>query len=554
MIQQDKNAVDVKLAHSAASNGGKGGVPVNTGFSYRGLALAGWACVGLLLAWLTLTNPYQKDPQVLILAAAVVVLGVRPLLEFLRRGHGAGVPAFELHCLFYAVCFGLVGFMPDEGMPGLGDVEHTVPRALMATVLGLVLMQLGYFGLGRAIFKERRTPDLETSTPDLVLGLICFGMWLSTVVVDDILRVQVLRRIMLTLSWFSFFTLAFLVFQKRLPWWFALMYVGAVIPYEVLMRAGAQKTLLFGSIMCVAWLLFVYNWARGRFPVLGLVLLGGVLLLLHPAKATWRNDVTNRAVSPSRWEVLKAYPVALYEYYFSPYRSRARSVDSIEKTARRMNQLVTLAAVMRDTPNPHPYLHGETYKALLTKWIPRLIWPSKPREDWGNRWGRLYGYLGEEDFTTSFNLPWLPEMYINFGWYGILVLMFVVGLLFRFLWAWLLWNPSGPVGYGVTLALVQNISYPESNFSLQFGDVVIGAIELSVVVMGLKILGNVLAACSMVQPGKRLLPYPAPVHTAPPAVHAFDGEFVLRRGVVGCPHPFSSRQNGEPHGFEHAKR
>lgn len=55
---------------------------------------------------------------------------------------------------------------------------------------------------------------------------------------------------------------------------------------------------------------------------------------------------------------------------------------------------------------------GKTiYLPLLTKMIPRSLWPNKPDERFGNDWARRYGYL-RDDYSTSYNLPWLPEQYM----------------------------------------------------------------------------------------------------------------------------------------------
>jgi hypothetical protein len=116
------------------------------------------------------------------------------------------------------------------------------------------------------------------------------------------------------------------------------------------------------------------------------------------------------------------------------------------------------------------------------KWIPRFIWPEKPREDLGNRWAHFYGLLDAADFSTSINLPWLPEFYINYGLTGIVLGMFAVGLAFAFLNQWVCNAPSGLAEYGFGFVLAQNVFFVESHLSIMAGATIIAAISLFVLV------------------------------------------------------------------------
>jgi len=76
---------------------------------------------------------------------------------------------------------------------------------------------------------------------------------------------------------------------------------------------------------------------------------------------------------------------------------------------------------------------------------------------------------GANDNTTSFNVPWLVEMYANFGSTGVIVGMLLVGLLFAYC--------DGKFNRpGITMlelmagtALLFDLFDQESNFSLMVG-------------------------------------------------------------------------------------
>jgi hypothetical protein len=89
-----------------------------------------------------------------------------------------------------------------------------------------------------------------------------------------------------------------------------------------------------------------------------------------------------------------------------------------------------LADVIRRTPSEIPYWDGYTYHSLVGVLVPRVVWPDKPTKTLGQDFGHRYSYLGDNDLSTSLNLPVLVELYANFGEVGVVVGMFLVGVIF----------------------------------------------------------------------------------------------------------------------------
>ncbi len=82
------------------------------------------------------------------------------------------------------------------------------------------------------------------------------------------------------------------------------------------------------------------------------------------------------------------------------------------------------------------YLHG---KSLVNFFVslgpPRMIWPEKPVISGnGNELGRALGILAPGDFNTNIGPSVIGEWYLNFGPPGILIGMFLMGILFRILY------------------------------------------------------------------------------------------------------------------------
>ena len=89
----------------------------------------------------------------------------------------------------------------------------------------------------------------------------------------------------------------------------------------------------------------------------------------------------------------------------------------------------SLERVMDMTPSQVPFWEGETYYPTLLMFIPRIIWPDKPGRAFWNKFGRLYGYLLDEDTTTSVAVGYLAEGYMNFGFLGMYGVAVFIALL-----------------------------------------------------------------------------------------------------------------------------
>ena len=104
----------------------------------------------------------------------------------------------------------------------------------------------------------------------------------------------------------------------------------------------------------------------------------------------------------------------------------------------RIDQSRVLSAVFEKTEK---FLHGETFLELLTSFgPPRFIWKNKlfSINILGNKYGRQIGILGPNDFQTSINPTMIGDWYMNFGIVGIIFGMFLMGMIFRFIYNYLI--------------------------------------------------------------------------------------------------------------------
>ena len=102
-------------------------------------------------------------------------------------------------------------------------------------------------------------------------------------------------------------------------------------------------------------------------------------------------------------------------------------VSVLEPLIHRLSRHLLLAKVVEHTPSSVPYWYGETYKLTLTNLVPRIIWPEKPREVAGQKFAHRYEMIAPENTATAINLPWIVEMYANFGQMGVIIGMVLTG-------------------------------------------------------------------------------------------------------------------------------
>ncbi|SEA62440.1 O-antigen polymerase [Paraburkholderia sartisoli] len=94
-----------------------------------------------------------------------------------------------------------------------------------------------------------------------------------------------------------------------------------------------------------------------------------------------------------------------------------------------MMQLQTLAVLMDAMPGQLPFLHGQTLLMVALIWIPSALFPAKPLTAPGIFTLAFWPAAWLEQGTT---LPpgYFGEMYMNFGWFGLIGGGLVAGLLY----------------------------------------------------------------------------------------------------------------------------
>ena len=205
-------------------------------------------------------------------------------------------------------------------------------------------------------------------------------------------------------------------------------------------------------------------------------------------QAGQKKDLLENRILPTKDELLKSLESGkkIFESGHDPNFKNIRFMPSqlngsifhyfIARVLHRMNHLGELSYVIQATGDSIPYANGQTYTPLLTKFIPRVIWPGKPQETFGQYFGHRYRLIHDHDFETAVNLPLIVEGYVNWGWLGIVFSAMFVGAVLRLLWEF--WIGESPATGNVVLGMVivSTLVLQEGNLSLLCGGVLYGGL------------------------------------------------------------------------------
>ena len=117
--------------------------------------------------------------------------------------------------------------------------------------------------------------------------------------------------------------------------------------------------------------------------------------------------------------------------YASTFEFRELFLEGLGMTSVRFSGLDLAAIIMRETPDRIPFQGGWTIGYVFLAYIPRVLWPGKPMLSIGQWVTDNYG--GGPGIRSQTGPTWVGELYFNFGWSGVVIGMFLLGIYFRVL-------------------------------------------------------------------------------------------------------------------------
>jgi hypothetical protein len=434
---------------------------------------------------LNLYAPAQPAPVIRLLASLLIILGALPVWLW-NSGTDKGMPLLPFIAFFYSMYYALPVFVMKRYSVTCYS-RSTIPDsfleyAVLLSCVGWVATLAGYYcpvprrlmALAprmRLNWTDARVLQSVGCTLGTVGCLLYYAGFTSRAYETDYAQSipDSLRQVVFFLGESATMGIGILYVLQQMGCLggFAKLYLWVIlIPVRALV--GLATGAVYQAISLVLFLLFIHSAMRRKIRW-SLILCGmAAFTILQPTKTLLRTfaAVQTESVRDSpHTRAMEFFAIA----YRVATRQVERDVDVFQMAMDRLNSLSTLARTVELTPAVIPFWNGETYRALLEKPIPRFIYPDKLDENAGQAFGHRYGLLGGQDDTTSYNLPELVEAYVNFGIWGVALVMFLTGIFYR-VGQDMFVHPSmgigALVGGGYVMSTWLNI---ESNTSLVLG-------------------------------------------------------------------------------------
>jgi len=241
-----------------------------------------------------------------------------------------------------------------------------------------------------------------------------------------------------------------------------------------------------------------------------------IFIILHSYKyeyriATWYNNHQSNNLIYKSSSLVNAFKN--YSDKFFNINSKKKLYSFTNRNVYRIfHSTESLIIVSKLTPDEVPHWKGESYKILSSKIIPRIFWKNKPSDTLGNQYGQRYKILFdgskviqdpfgsnivlenalEMDKGTSWNMPTLNEFYVNFGIFGVIIGMFILGALYRLFAVLLSTRNHDNYEFIIGFATIFPLFFLESHLSILFGAVLQTLIFLILFILSSKVSINLI--------------------------------------------------------------
>ncbi len=381
-----------------------------------------------------------EDIKMLSLAIATTAVGLVPgILDQAREPHERHLvlSMFTLVFMVYLVVPIFTYYMPgDEPKipPGMqwallypADITHTQTVALIA----LIALLLGYvlpFGrlLGDIIPAPRREWTTEQSL--LVAGLwISIGWVIYLASATGILPKELGSGFLGVISFGTFYGIILLTFAyvkhgSRVV--FIALCIVVPITAGFNFFTGSKRLFASAPALVVLSTIIMSGRLRARWILIGVA----GLTILYPASEFYRNVILD-GYSRTALDAI-SNPGAVFSSLgeFLGTRDTGEYLsEGLQRTGARLDGVGRASVIIRETPRSVPFQEGWTLANIFIAYVPRVLWPEKPKITIGKFITDTYG-TGAESSTGP---TWIGEFWMNYGLMGVIGGMFSIGFLLR---------------------------------------------------------------------------------------------------------------------------
>jgi hypothetical protein len=358
-----------------------------------------------------------------------------------RRLHHEELPFFAMIAFMYWLYYALQLFWGEltVGLVARELDPDRIQDALFMAVLGVVCIWLGMKSRLGNLITPHRLPQLiiDPTRWNYVRGILIFSSIIGVIEPSTYLFGEGGRQAFGIFLWliplFSFALLFRRYLSKNATIVDKLLIAGFLITRSITgLSSGWLGSFATLIIVCGA----IYAAERRRIPRFALVTVITCILFFQVGKQDFRQTYWAEETRAGQAERVTFWVNSSLEKWNEALTdSSGESLkDILGSTLSRVGLLAQTADVVDQTPSIVPYQHGRLYSYMLYTWIPRAIWSDKPSVNEANQFYQVaYGVTPEENLDkVSIAVGVLTEAYMNFGWYGVVLIMFFLGVFLDF--------------------------------------------------------------------------------------------------------------------------
>jgi hypothetical protein len=444
---------------------------------------------------LLLTSEYEISIAQLFCA---LVLSIIPWVAYSkwRRQERTAVPLFAMISFMYWLYYALPLFWGERFVLQAAGADRTVSEegvtaTMFMVLLGVSALWLGMrTGLGRRL-TPRKLPDIQALQSRwnylravLLMGIIINLMETSPYLFGEGGR-QILQNFIIVVP-AVIFAFLFRNYLKGESTQFDKLLVASFLGVRFLAGISSGWLSTFMSIIIISAAIYIAE--RRKIPALIVTVAVCFLLFFQVGKnefrkTYWYGDVQQGSKVEKIEFWINASVNKWGEAFSDPSGKTLKDVTypSLSRVA-----LLTQSANVYDlTPETVPYQYGRLYTYVFITIIPRFLWPEKPSITEANQYYQVaYGLTSEDRLEQiSIAVGILTEGFMNFGWAGVIGIMFLLGVFFDFYERTFLSNISGALMNAIGFVLLPQFLSIESQLAAYLGGIIQSLVIIFVVAM-----------------------------------------------------------------------
>lgn len=363
-----------------------------------------------------------------------------------REKRTYGPPLFAMIAAMHWLYFAVALFWGNRVAPVWYSSNNIVPEESITATLFMVVLGMSAIGLGYSIkqakFISIKQPSSVQITPKLwdyvrlllIIGSI-IGLFPGLLYIFGEGGRQWIVSFQTTMPLLAFVLLLRKYFQKQATQLDTIL----ILFYIVVQILTGLSTGWSGTVFYLGVTIgLIYLYEHKKIPTLAVIMVLILSIFLQPGKSSFRqafwydtNLETGIIQRITYWveESFQSWQEALSDPTGQEFVSYLRG------SLLRVSLLTQAADVYTKTPSLIPYQGANLYSFSIAGLIPRFLWPDKPSASEANQFYQVaYGISRPDNLANvSFAIGYLTEAYISFSWYGVVIVMFVLGIFFRFI-------------------------------------------------------------------------------------------------------------------------